>query len=1057
MRGCTAGQANAAAAAAATTIGIDGESCRQIQVSLIADVIPEALRLNFFPSPVQKNYLTGRAFGRRKKKCHNALAQLADCITSTETTPQTVHVTTQPSSVSVPTGVAALEAPSAATPASPNRSRKVAPLSLGPVTHQPSAPTAPETVSAIVDAQHTTQQFAPRQAQLQQIQPRPSSADAGPPPSPSGAIPWTGPTYANGYKDGRVKDPVPSNLRGKANPQGGSFSVMHIDINTAEAKRRDEIAKRTSERTERAAKMAHMAGYTSFSRRRLDEAPNSPAANLSSSSLSMTSTATPNAQTGGPRQTSLDPKQTKEEQARLLTLLRTLNPVSVVDQLCKGLAYFGGIPGAPPPEDGVFPESAEKNGSGNQFVGFIAEIFPHQISNQALNMSPTRSYTLLQDTVDEASMPPKNMSASPPKEPGKRPRGRPKGSKATKVRKDKGMRKVLAKAPGASGAPMDPTTSVDVDSSWVDVEENVGHTPGGHGVPGHMAPTGDQQSSVPKKRGRPKGSKNRPKERTGDPNANGDMGTPNSKMKKPKKQKNGAVDDGEPFDMNDHHQGNTAESAMTAMRSLHHTNSMATTSLTATNQPNSTTYMSPPAHTVGTPTGSKRKRNPMIASNPDGNGPETAGPVMGGMPHSSMANGQLPPPVAIAQPPNKRQRQSRDENNISGTPGNASGAPADSTLPVVGDAVVGDDGFENRISTVTNDDIETFEALQSQLEQETERSRVQNHSPHGQVPLSQSRGPNHYENSNHSIPLGTQHGSTHVSEAESRTNGPTQQFQQQQQQQQQPPPPQQHHTQQPRQLSVSSQPQQQAPMQPRSSSQPYYAQVDSNSSYSQQPQQSRPQTQQQQPSSQQFPTQSQPQAPQHYNSQQSRQQQPYNSYQHSPQTYTAPQQTTSRYPLSQQQSQQQQRHQPQRLTTNPAVNDTAYRPSSNTSAVGFSSPSFGSQHGSQQASAAPSVNTYAPTRTNSYSSTPMRQRQSQPGPVSHNNMSANMESFHGFDTGTNSLFDNMGLDPSSHAPLGLAAPYNLNSGGGVARSSSGSTTDFGQNFPADRYYNGIRR
>jgi hypothetical protein len=72
----------------------------------------------------------------------------------------------------------------------------------------------------------------------------------------------------------------------------------------------------------------------------------------------------------------LAPDETKSEQARLLTLLRTIHPVTIVDQICKAVAYFGGIPGAPPPEDGIFPESANTRETGALFIGWIAEIFP---------------------------------------------------------------------------------------------------------------------------------------------------------------------------------------------------------------------------------------------------------------------------------------------------------------------------------------------------------------------------------------------------------------------------------------------------------------------------------------------------------------------------------------------------------------------------------------------------------------------------------------------------------------------------------------------------------
>ncbi|KFY32237.1 hypothetical protein V494_07880, partial [Pseudogymnoascus sp. VKM F-4513 (FW-928)] len=57
-------------------------------------------------------------------------------------------------------------------------------------------------------------------------------------------------------------------------------------------------------------------------------------------------------------------EETKYEQARLLTLLRSISPLAVVDQMCKALAFFGGIPGAPAPEDEAFPASEDANGSG---------------------------------------------------------------------------------------------------------------------------------------------------------------------------------------------------------------------------------------------------------------------------------------------------------------------------------------------------------------------------------------------------------------------------------------------------------------------------------------------------------------------------------------------------------------------------------------------------------------------------------------------------------------------------------------------------------------------
>ena len=58
------------------------------------------------------------------------------------------------------------------------------------------------------------------------------------------------------------------------------------------------------------------------------------------------------------------PHETKMEQARLLSLFRSIHPASIVDQLCKGIGYFGGVPGAPPPPGGVFPLSESFNGNG---------------------------------------------------------------------------------------------------------------------------------------------------------------------------------------------------------------------------------------------------------------------------------------------------------------------------------------------------------------------------------------------------------------------------------------------------------------------------------------------------------------------------------------------------------------------------------------------------------------------------------------------------------------------------------------------------------------------
>lgn len=346
------------------------------------------------------------------------------------------------------------------------------------------------------------------------------------------------------YKDGRIRNPVPSKLKGKTSALSGKFSVMHMDIRSRDAATdRDLAAKRTSESTALAAQKAFENGYqphrkSNWLRMPDDELqaqlqaqtqtqmqqPQShiqqPQAHIQSQgpmqmppqpqipdpSVPFTgstpydpslyglkpATKPPVAYVPAP----LSPQETKEHQARLLTLLRTLQPVQVVDQLCKALAYFGGIPDAPPPQDGKFPESAEANGSGSVFVGWLTEIFP--------------------DLDAQGRRKPRPFRPVPPVEPSpeKRGRGRPKGSKSSKVRSDKGLKKTPKKnlpgdvpgngtpAQGDGWAHADDTTRNDGQDATVTERQ----TPGAN-----AAIQVDGTASV-RKRGRPKGSKNRPRE-----------------------------------------------------------------------------------------------------------------------------------------------------------------------------------------------------------------------------------------------------------------------------------------------------------------------------------------------------------------------------------------------------------------------------------------------------------------------------------------------------------------------------------------------------------------
>ena len=352
------------------------------------------------------------------------------------------------------------------------------------------------------------------------------------------------------YKDGRVRNPVPSKLKGKTDNNKGNFSVMHMDLATNESKEREGAAKRTSESTELAAKRAFKNGYVSLTRRKPPPVPE----NVKAAALvalrddpAPSPSAAPAAVQLSTRNQPLTAPETKAEQARLLTLLRSLNPVLVVDQICKALAYFGGIPGAPAPASGAFPDSALANGSGGLFVGWIAEIFPNLGSNATLVLESARMASQSVDTSGAEPRPAEAAESSPaPAVPPKRGRGRPRGSKGTKARKDKGIKKGPMKNrksadggadtsgadPGTSsqplpnGAAVADDTWVDVDDSMLDVSGNLGEHADFH--PDIMASGADTTAQLPsqdpnaeasltslgKKRGRPKGSKNRPKDAT---------------------------------------------------------------------------------------------------------------------------------------------------------------------------------------------------------------------------------------------------------------------------------------------------------------------------------------------------------------------------------------------------------------------------------------------------------------------------------------------------------------------------------------------------------------
>ena len=288
--------------------------------------------------------------------------------------------------------------------------------------------------------------------------------------------------------DGRVRNPVPSKLHGKAENKNGNFAVMHIDLKQSEKAERNAAAKRTSEGTEAAARVANRAGYQSVKRSKLAWPPQD-------------GDASPDTTTRAPP-LGLAPHDAKAEQARLLTLLRSVHPIVVVDQLCKALAYFGGIPGAPAPDsNSSFPQSAGTNGSGSQFISWLAEIFPAREGNATSFGTPLipdaapisgPTHTSVHPTQNTTTQNP-DQTAEPDASavPVKRGRGRPKGSKG---------KPKAPKPPESSVEPPNSTQEPNMSGDWAGYSQNTG-----------SQPDRDPNSTPAKKRGRPKGSKNKPK------------------------------------------------------------------------------------------------------------------------------------------------------------------------------------------------------------------------------------------------------------------------------------------------------------------------------------------------------------------------------------------------------------------------------------------------------------------------------------------------------------------------------------------------------------------
>ncbi|KAG5936222.1 hypothetical protein E4U59_005147 [Claviceps monticola] len=276
---------------------------------------------------------------------------------------------------------------------------------------------------------------------------------------------------------------------------GSNFSAMQ----TGPTLSREEAARLTSELTVAAAREFNQSSYYSTIRRQRLKWTQTAAQTQAPSVENATRT---QPVVRHKRTTHLTPSETKFEQARLLTLLRSLNPDVVVNQICKAVTYFGGIPMCPlPPDYSAFPDSDTGHGSGSNFIGWLSEIFP-------INTSPGTEIA----AVDETASPPRKR------------RGRPKGSKSTKVRSDKGGRHVSKKSrcdtqPSAPDADEDdgPDHVRSGNSGGLFQEATSNTGPSLHETANQP---NDAATAAPRpaKRGRPKGSKSRPKDGIGSQN-----------------------------------------------------------------------------------------------------------------------------------------------------------------------------------------------------------------------------------------------------------------------------------------------------------------------------------------------------------------------------------------------------------------------------------------------------------------------------------------------------------------------------------------------------------
>ncbi|KAI6779048.1 uncharacterized protein J7T54_008266 [Emericellopsis cladophorae] len=414
--------------------------------------------------------------------------------------------------------------PTPAPPPSTNPRSDTAPMASPPASHANAPQAGHATTEPPTQTTHASPMTAPPNSRPASTQSCPESA-VTPGRSPSQPAQATAQSFSM-KPVGRVKVAVPKALSTRPNIDR-NFAVMQMGPSaprsTAMADNRERAAQRSSEATQAAAMAGSSGNRPSHARHiwrpsspKQQSASPAPQAQFKQSPFPLTF---PSSQT------------TKDEQARMLTFLRSLHPVIVVDQLCKALAYFGGIPGAPPPPSiESFPHSLQGHGSGAFLVGWLSEIFPPAdftkppFSNFPSNPAALTNVSDFAGPFDNgstaaavpakptaasatATAPATTQEASPPQAdiPLRRKRGRPKGSKSKTPRKDKGIKKDLRLLQQATN---DTDSLASTQTGPQPASQAPPETPTGTGA---IAANPDADRPSSSKRGRPKGSRSRVK------------------------------------------------------------------------------------------------------------------------------------------------------------------------------------------------------------------------------------------------------------------------------------------------------------------------------------------------------------------------------------------------------------------------------------------------------------------------------------------------------------------------------------------------------------------